>query len=87
MAGSLYEIEYRLHGELKSFIIRQDRMDNPEAWHWASCDAGVGQIPRNRHEKLRKVSKPMAERFGVTEVKWRQCGLMGIEELGKEAQG
>jgi hypothetical protein len=47
-------------------------MDNAEAWHWASCDAGVGRIGRYGREKVKKVSKPLAERYGITEVKWRQ---------------
>ena len=44
--AKLYVIDYTLHGTPKSFIIRSDKMDNAEAWHWASCDAGVGRIPR-----------------------------------------
>ena len=44
--AKLFVIEYTLHGVPKSFIIRLDKMDNAEAWHWASCDAGVGRIPR-----------------------------------------
>jgi hypothetical protein len=46
-------------------------MDNAEAWHWASCDAGVGRIPRFGREKVQKTSKPMAEKFGVENVVWR----------------
>ena len=73
MAGQqLYVIEYELHGEFRTFIIRLERMDNAEAWHWASCDAGVGHIPRYGREKVKKVSKPLAERYGITEVTWRQ---------------
>ncbi|MNI78236.1 hypothetical protein D3C73_1345930 [compost metagenome] len=70
----LYIIDYQLRGEPRSFIIRMERMDNTEAWHWASCDAGVGIIPKFGREKIKKVSKPMAERFGVTAVKWRPSG-------------
>jgi len=69
--AKLFVIEYTLHGEPKSFIIRLDKMDNAEAWHWASCDAGVGRIPRFGREKVQKTSKPMAEKFGVENVKWR----------------
>lgn len=37
MAGSqLYVIEYELHGSYRTFIIRLEKMDNAEAWHWAS---------------------------------------------------
>lgn len=70
--AKLYVIDYQLHGKPKSFIIRAERMDNAEAWHWASCDAGLGRIGRYSHEKVRKVSKPLAERFGISEVSWRQ---------------
>ncbi|MOA67731.1 hypothetical protein D3C78_1950330 [compost metagenome] len=55
----------------KSFIIRQEKMDNAEAWHWASCDAGVGRIGRFGREKVKKTSKPAAEKFGIENVTWR----------------
>lgn len=70
-SAKLFVIEYTLHGTPKSFIIRLEKMDNAEAWHWASCDAGVGRIPRFGREKVQKTSKPMAEKFGVENVKWR----------------
>ncbi|WP_233631067.1 MULTISPECIES: DUF6555 family protein [unclassified Pseudomonas] len=73
-APQLYIIEYKQHGQLRSFIIRSERMDNAEAWHWASCDAGVGIIPKFGREKIKKVSRPMAERYGITEVNWRLSG-------------
>lgn len=72
--AKLYVIDYALHGQHKSFIIRAERMDNAEAWHWASCDAGVGRISRFGAQNVRKVSKPMAERYGISEVSWRQSG-------------
>ncbi|KHK66784.1 hypothetical protein OC610_15420 [Pseudomonas sp. SAICEU22] len=68
---SLYIIDYMLHGEPKSFIIRAEVMNNSEAWHWASCDAGVGRIPKFGREKVKRVSKPMAEKYGITDVRWR----------------
>ena len=72
MAGQqLYVIEYELHGEFRTFIIRLGRMDNAEAWHWASCDAGVGRIGRFGRERVKKTSKPMAEKFGIENVTWR----------------
>lgn len=70
--AKLFVIDYALHGEAKSFIIRAESMDNAEAWHWASCDAGVGRIGRYGREKVKKISQPQAERYGITEVKWRQ---------------
>ncbi|MDE1167238.1 MAG: hypothetical protein PW845_18140 [Pseudomonas sp.] len=72
--AQLYVIEYLLHGEPKSFVIRSDAMNNAEAWHWASCDAGVGIIPKFGRQKIKQVSKPMAERYGITEVRWRLTG-------------
>ena len=68
----LYIIDYQLHGKPRSFIIRLEHLDNAEAWHWASCDAGVGRIPRFGREKVQKTSKPMAEKFGLENVTWRQ---------------
>ncbi|MBA1322157.1 DUF6555 family protein [Pseudomonas shirazensis] len=70
----LYVIEYELHGEFRTFIIRLERMNNTEAWHWASCDAGVGIIPRFGQHNLKKVSRPMAERYGISDVRWRASG-------------
>jgi len=73
MNAKLFVIDYTQHGTPKSFIIRADTMDNAEAWHWASCDAGVGRIGRYGLEKVRKTSKPMAEKFGIQSVVWRQA--------------
>lgn len=69
---SLYVIEYQLHGEARSFIIRAEKMDNAEAWHWAACDAGIGVIPKFSASNLKKVSRPMAERYGISETRWRR---------------
>ena len=71
---TLFIIDYRLHGAEKSFIIRLPQLNAADAWHWASCDAGVGRIPRFGREKVQKTSKPMAEKFGVENVKWRPAG-------------
>lgn len=75
MAGQqLYVIDYELQGQPRTFIIRLEHMDNAEAWHWASCDAGVGVIPRFGQHKIKKVSRPMAERYGIANVRWRVSG-------------
>lgn len=68
--GSLYVVVYKLHGEARRFIIRAERMDNANAWHWAACDAGVGVIPRFGASSFKKVSEPLAERYGITDVQW-----------------
>lgn len=46
MSNGMYVIEYTLHGAPRSFVIRRPKMTNENAWHWASCDAGVRVIPR-----------------------------------------
>jgi hypothetical protein len=66
-----YKIDYLYHGAYKTFFIRSDVMNNAEAWHWAAVDAGIGQIPKYRSDKVPKVSKPLAERLGVTDVEWK----------------
>ncbi|MFJ2684277.1 DUF6555 family protein [Pseudomonas sp. NPDC087342] len=68
----LYVIEYRLHGRAKSFVIRALKMCDADAWHWACCDAELAPIPKPGKAPLKVFSKPMAERFGVTDVKWRE---------------
>jgi len=65
-----YRINYLLNGTYKTFYVRADCMNNAEAWHWAAVDAGFGQIPKYRCDKVPKVSKPHAERQGVTDVQW-----------------
>lgn len=72
----LFIIEYQLHGEPKSFIIRTKTMRNSDAWHWASCDAGIAPIPKPGKPPLKVVSKPQAEKFGVTDVKWRESAAL-----------
>ncbi len=83
----LYIIDYQLHGKPRSFIIRLERMDNAEAWHWASCDAGIGIIPKFGREKIRKVSRPMAERYGITAVSWRLSGEKAGQPAGDPSAG
>ncbi|MFP3677963.1 DUF6555 family protein [Pseudomonas sp. SIMBA_041] len=75
-----YRISYLLHGQPKTFIIRAALMNNAEAWQWASCDAGLVPIPKPGRPPLKRYSKPMAERFGVTEVQWREPTSMDWEE-------
>ena len=71
MKNNLFVINYKLHGVPKSFIIRSKSMQNADAWHWASCDAGVAPIPRPGRPPLKMVSKPQAEKYGITDVTWR----------------
>lgn len=69
--NALYVVKYSLRGEAREFVVRSDRMDNAEAWHWAACDAGVAVIPRFGRSNIRKVSRPQAERHGISDVAWR----------------
>lgn len=78
MNSGLYIIEYVIHGEAKSFVIRADKMDNAEAWHWASCDAGFGHIPRSSRDTTKKTTKPMAERFGISDVRWHSSQTSAV---------
>lgn len=45
-------------------------MTKAEAWHWASIDAGVGQLPKYRADPVPKLSKPQAEKHGIANVEW-----------------
>lgn len=65
-----YRIDYLLHGSYKTFYISAAAMDNAEAWHWATVDAGFGQIPKYRNDRTPKISKPEAEHLGVVNVEW-----------------
>lgn len=68
-----YRIDYLLNGSYKTFYIRAAKMDNAEAWHWASVDAGFGQIPKYRSDPVPKLSKPQAEKFGISNVEWSEA--------------
>jgi hypothetical protein len=68
-----YRIDYALNGCRKSLYVSTEIMSNAEAWHWAAVDCGVAPIPKYRRDKVRVVSKPMAERHGIAEVHWSQA--------------
>jgi len=76
----IFVIEYKLHDQPKSFVIRAKRMRNADAWHWASCDAGIAPIPKPGKPPLKVVSKPQAERYGITDVKWRETAALDWTE-------
>lgn len=78
--ADFFIIDYKLHGEPKRFTIRATLMNNVEAWQWASCDAGLVPIPKPGRPPLKRFSKPMAERFGVKDVKWRKSVAIVLEE-------
>lgn len=78
--SSIFFVEYLLHGERKSFAIRIEVMNNAEAWQWASCDAGLTPVPKPGCPPLKRFSKPMAERFGVTHVRWRESAAVVWED-------
>ncbi|MFJ7797159.1 DUF6555 family protein [Pseudomonas sp. NPDC096950] len=77
----IFVIDYKLHGQSKSFVIRTRTMRGSDAWHWASCDAGLVPIPKPGKPPLKVISRPQAERFGVTEVKWRETAALVWTEV------
>lgn len=56
-----YRIDYFLNGAHKTFYIRAGIMNNSEAWHWATVDAGVGQLPKYRTDPIHKLKAPSRE--------------------------
>lgn len=81
MNTNLFIIEYKLYGKPKSFIIRTKIESNADAWHWASCDAGVTPIPKPGRPPHKIVSKPQAERHGLSDVKWRETAILNWTEV------
>jgi hypothetical protein len=79
--AEFFIIEYLLHGEPKTFIIRATTMRSVDAWHWAACDAGLAPIPKPGRPPLKVVSKPLAERHGLTDVKWRESAKLEWVEV------
>lgn len=78
--SKLFTIDYTLHGNQKSFIIRLDQIDAAQAWHWASCDAGIGHIPRHKHDRIKRTSQSEAEQAGIGNVQWRAVGMQSPGE-------
>ena len=76
----LFVIEYKLHGEQKKFVIRTAEMNSAHAWQWASCDAGAAPIPKPGRKPLKPMTKPMAERYGITDVRWRATHSLAWDE-------
>lgn len=76
----IFVIEYKLHGKSKSFIIRAKMMRNQDAWQWASCDAGLAPIPKPGKPPLKIITKPQAEKYGITDVKWRETDELNWTE-------
>ena len=77
----IFTIEYLLHGEPKTFVIRTKDMSTVDAWHWASCDVGIAPIPKPGRLPLKKFSKPMAERYGITDVRWRASASVDWSDM------
>ncbi|RRV10578.1 hypothetical protein EGJ27_02885 [Pseudomonas sp. v388] len=68
-----FRIDYLLNRAYKTFYIRAALMDNAQAWHWATVDAGIGQIPKYRNDPIPRLSKPQAEKHGITNVEWNRA--------------
>ncbi|MCU0092205.1 hypothetical protein N8H72_19690 [Pseudomonas koreensis] len=77
--STTYHIEYLLYGTQREFVIRTPSMNDTDAWHWASCDAGIAPIPRPGRPPLKVISKPQAEKYGISEVKWRKSSTIEWE--------
>ena len=71
-----FTIEYKLYGVSKSFMTRAANMSDEKAYHWAACDAGATPILKQGKLPLKLVSKPTAERYGITDVRWRGPGYL-----------
>ena len=65
-----FKVEYQFRGTPKAFYIRAERMDSSHAWHMSAVDAGFAHIPKFRSDPSPKVTKPKAEKFGITDVVW-----------------
>jgi hypothetical protein len=63
-----FEIKYSLRGAEKSYYLHARDMTNARAWHMAAVDAGLAEIPKYRCDKVPEVSKPKADRMGITDV-------------------
>jgi hypothetical protein len=71
--ASHFKVEYQLRGQPKSFYVRSEKMDSSEAWHMSAVDAGFATIPKFKYDPCPRVSKPKAEKLGITEVVWHQA--------------
>jgi hypothetical protein len=69
-ASTHFRIDYLIHGNYRTFYIHCAAMDKNEAWHWASVDAGLGQIPKYRLDKAPRLSERQANQLGLTQVEW-----------------
>jgi len=81
MNTGLYIIENKLHGEPKPFIIRTAIRSNADAWHRASCDAGVAPIPKPGRPPLKVISRLQAEKYGLSDVTWRMTATLDWTEV------
>lgn len=79
--SDIFVIEYKLHGEPRSFIIRANAMSNVEAWHWANCDVGVVPIPKSGKPPFKRFSKSLAVKFEITAVLWRESAQLRWTEV------
>ncbi|WP_131108297.1 DUF6555 family protein [Pseudomonas sp. Sample_10] len=62
----IFIIDYKLHGQPKSFIIRAHAMGNVEAWHRASCD--VASLQSQSPDDHRLISSLSRRKYGITDV-------------------
>ncbi|WP_414704836.1 DUF6555 family protein [Pseudomonas coleopterorum] len=70
---SLYELTYHRCGRDVVVLVRCATMNDPLAWHWAACDAGVGLLLKTEREKTLLANRERAVRHGIKRVTWRKC--------------
>ncbi|MCS3468570.1 hypothetical protein M2401_002305 [Pseudomonas sp. JUb42] len=68
-----FKIDYLIHGSYKTFYIHSDAMNQDEALHWATIDAGLCQIPKPRADRIPRLSQRQAEQLGLTDVEWKSA--------------
>lgn len=73
MILSLYELVYYVDSIEVVILVHCEVMDEPRAWHWAACNAGVGLLLRSERDKTKLSNRKNAERYGIDRVVWKKC--------------
>lgn len=65
-------IHYRVPAARRAQVFHRARVAHGQCrgLALASCDAGVAVIPKFGQHTFKRVSKPMAEKYGITQVRW-----------------
>jgi hypothetical protein len=65
-----YRIAYLFKGADTTFYIRAALMNDAEAWHWATINAGLAKIPKYPTDKSPKLTRQQAEKLGIANLLW-----------------